>query len=212
MLRAPERQPAAQKNRLIAEVERLARDEFPPGEKSAEAEVTGFFVLLTHLIESMLRDQWTTFAAATAGIFGMLLIAFRSLKLALIALVPNALPIFIVMGVLGWLGLRINMGAAMIAAVSMGLSVDSSIHYLVSFRRARHRGLGVTAALAQVQQSVGQAVIFSTLALMVGFTVLMTSEFVPTVYFGALVSLAMLGGLLGNLIVLPLLLTWAERD
>jgi hypothetical protein len=212
MLRAPERQPAEQKNRLIAEVEKLAREEFPAGDKSSGAEVTGFFVLLTNLIESMLRDQWTTFAAATAGIFLMLLIAFRSLKLSLIALVPNAFPIFVVMGLLGWLGLRINMGAAMIAAVSMGLSVDSSIHYLVSFRRARSSGLGVTAALAQVQQSVGQAVIFSTLALMVGFTVLITSEFVPTIYFGALVSLAMLGGLLGNLIVLPLLLTWTERD
>jgi predicted RND superfamily exporter protein len=63
-----------------------------------------------------------------------------------------------------------------------------------------------------VQQSVGQAVIFSTLALIVGFTVLISSQFVPTVYFGALVSLAMLGGLLGNLIVLPLLLSWVEPD
>jgi uncharacterized protein len=212
MLRAPERQPAAQKNRLIAEALRLAREEFPASGNSAGAEVTGFFVLLTNLIESMLRDQWTTFAAATAGIFVMLLVAFRSLKFALIALVPNAFPIFVVMGLLGWLGLRINMGAAMIAAVSMGLSVDSSIHYLVGFRRARQGGLGVSAALAQVQQSVGQAVIFSTLALMVGFTVLISSEFVPTVYFGALVSLAMLGGLVGNLIVLPLLLSWTERD
>ena len=63
-----------------------------------------------------------------------------------------------------------------------------------------------------MQQSVGQAVIFSTLALIVGFSVLVTSQFVPTIYFGALVSLAMLGGLAGNLIVLPLLLSWVERD
>jgi predicted RND superfamily exporter protein len=212
MLRAPERQPAQQKRRLIEEVTRLAQEEFPPGEASNGAEVTGFFVLLTNLIESMLRDQWTTFAAATAGIFLMMLVAFRSLKLALIALVPNAIPVFVVMGVLGWLGLAINMGAAMIAAVSMGLSVDSSIHYLVSFRRARRAGKGVAAALAEVQQSVGQAVIFSTAALIVGFSVLVTSQFVPTIYFGALVSLAMLGGLLGNLIILPLLLSWVERD
>jgi predicted RND superfamily exporter protein len=212
MLRAPERQPAEQKRRLIEEVMRLARAEFPAGERSAGAEVTGFFVLLTSLIESMLRDQWTTFAAATAGIFVMMMVAFRSLKLALIALVPNAIPVFVVMGLLGWLGLAINMGAAMIAAVSMGLSVDSSIHYLVSFRRARRAGKTVASALAEVQQSVGQAVIFSTTALIVGFSVLVTSQFVPTIYFGALVSLAMLGGLLGNLIVLPLLLSWFERD
>ena len=212
MLRAHERQPAEQKRRLIEEVTRLAREEFPPGGRSAGAEVTGFFVLLTGLIESMLRDQWTTFAAATGGIFAMMLVSFRSLKLALIALVPNAMPVFVVMGLLGWLDLRINMGAAMIAAVSMGLSVDSSIHYLASFRQARRAGQSVADALGQVQQSVGQAVIFSTLALIVGFSVLVTSQFVPTIYFGALVSLAMLGGLVGNLVVLPLLLSWVERD
>ena len=212
MLRARERQPAEQKQRLIADVTRLANEAFPKTNLSEGAEVTGFFVLLTNLIESMIRDQWTTFGVATVGVFGMLLIAFRSLKLSLIALVPNAAPIFVVMGLLGWMGLAINMGAAMIAAVSMGLSVDSSIHYLVAYRRERRTGKTVAAALAAVQQSVGRAMIFSTFALIVGFAVLVTSQFVPTIYFGALVSLAMLGGLAGNLIVLPLLLSWVERD
>jgi hypothetical protein len=212
MLRARERQPAAQKRWLIERVQQLASEEFPAAEGQPGAEVTGFFVLLTSLIESMLRDQWTTFGIASAAIAVMLLVLFRSFKLTLIGLVPNALPIFLVMGLLGWLGLRINMGAAMIAAVSMGLSVDSSIHYLDSFLRARDRGLAVGDALAEVQSSVGRAMLFSTLALVLGFSVLCTSEFVPTIYFGALVSLAMLGGLLGNLVVLPLLLGWFVRD
>src|SRR5205823_4856878 len=116
------------------------------------------------------------------------------------------LPIFMVMGLMGWLGLKINMGAAMIAAVSMGLSVDSSIHYITSFRRAQSEGLAVGQALAAVQQTVGRAMVFSTLALIIGFSVLCISEFVPTIYFGCLVSLAMLGGMFGNLLVLPLLL------
>ncbi len=212
MLRARERQPASQKRYLIEQVQTIAREEFPPVGELPGAEVTGFFVLLTSLIESMLRDQWTTFGVASAAIALMLLALFRSVKLTLIGLVPNAFPIFLVMGLLGWLGLRINMGAAMIAAVSMGLSVDSSIHYLDSFLRARSRGLTVGDALAEVQSSVGRAMIFSTLALIIGFSVLCTSEFVPTIYFGALVSLAMLGGLLGNLVVLPLLLGWFVRD
>ena len=100
----------------------------------------------------------------------------------------------------------------MIAAVSMGMSVDSSIHYYAAFRRARREGKTVHAALVQCQQSVGLAMIFSTVALIIGFGVLVTSEFVPTIYFGALMSLAMLGGMFGNLIVLPLLLSWTERD
>jgi predicted RND superfamily exporter protein len=212
MLRARERQPAEQKRWLIERVQQLASEEFPSTDKQPGAEVTGFFVLLTSLIESMLRDQWTTFGIASAAIAIMLLVLFRSFKLMLIGLVPNALPIFLVMGLLGWLGLRINMGAAMIAAVSMGLSVDSSIHYLDSFLRARDRGLSVADALTEVQSSVGRAMLFSTLALIIGFSVLCTSEFVPTIYFGALVSLAMLGGLLGNLVVLPLLLGWFMRD
>ena len=214
MLRARERQPAEQKRKLIDEVTRISRASFPPpadDRGQPAAEVTGFFVLLTRLIESMLRDQWTSFGIATAGVAVMLLIAFRNLTWTAIALVPNALPIVMVMGVLGWLGLKINMGAAMIAAVSMGLSVDSSIHYLAAYRRERVAGKSVSQSLHVVQQSVGRAAVLSTLALIVGFMVLCTSEFFPTIYFGALVSLAMFGGLAGNLIVLPLLLHWTER-
>jgi predicted RND superfamily exporter protein len=214
MLRARERQPAEQKRWLIEQVRSIALVEFPPQkarEPASGAEVTGFFVLLTSLIESMLRDQWMTFAVATAAMAFIMLVLFRSFKLALIGVVPNAVPIFLVMGLLGWLGLRINMGAAMIAAVTMGLSVDSSIHYLDTFLHARRRGLTVDDALAEVQSSVGRAMLFTTLTLDLGFLVLCTSEFIPTVYFGALVSLAMIGGLLGNLIILPLLLSWFVR-
>jgi predicted RND superfamily exporter protein len=227
MLRAYERQPAEQKRWLIDEVTRIVHEEFPLGSHHAPrddmpraahepnqpaAEVTGFFILLTNLIESMLGDQWTTFFVCTVGIFAMLIVAFRSLRLSLIALVPNMLPIYVVMGLMGWLGLRMNMGAAMIAAVSMGQTVDASLHYIVCYQRARRGGLGVSAALTSVQQTVGQSMIFSTIALIVGFGVLITSDFVPTIYFGALMSLAMLGGLFGNLIALPLLLSWTERD
>jgi predicted RND superfamily exporter protein len=205
MLRARERQSAEQKQSLIEEVAWAAKGVFP------EAEVTGFFVLLTNLIESIIRDQWVTFAAASVGIMALVWIGFRSWKYAVVAMIPNAVPIYMVMGVLGWLGLKMNMGAAMIAAVSMGMSVDSSIHYYSAFRRERRQGKSVHAALVQCQQSVGLAMIFSTVALIVGFGVLISSQFVPTIYFGALMSLAMLGGMLGNLIVLPLLLLWTER-
>ena len=200
MLRARERQPSRQKQLLIEQVRRIRREELP------DSEVTGIFVLLTKIIESTTRDQWLTFGVATAGIFLMVLLAFRSVPLALISLVPNALPILIVTGLMGWLDLRINMGAAMIASVSMGLAVDSSIHYLTAYRRHRAEGLSTGEALHAVHQSVGRAMVFSTLALIVGFSALALSRFVPTIYFGVLVGLTMLGGLLGNLVVLPLLL------
>ena len=100
----------------------------------------------------------------------------------------------------------------MIAAVSMGLSVDSSIHYITFFRRARSAGKSVDQAIIEVQRTVGRAAVLSTVALIVGFSVLGTSQFVPTIYFGMLVCLSMLGGLFGNLILLPLLLTWFAND
>ncbi len=209
MLRAREQQSAAEKTQLIEQVELVAHDCFPATDDMPAAEVTGSYVLLTNLITSMLRDQWTCFAVATLGVGIMMTLAFRSVLLALIALVPNVLPILAVLGAMGWLGVRVNMGAAMIAAVSMGLSVDSSIHYITSFRRARRAGLDVNEALDEVQQLVGRAVVYSTIALIVGFLALCTSQFVPTIYFGSLVSLAMLGGLFGNIVVLPLLLSMA---
>lgn len=211
MLRAHERQPSQQKRWLIGEVTRLAQEAFPGSAGTPQVEVTGFYVLLAQLIDSMLADQWKTFAAACAAIALMLLTAFRSPVIALAALVPNVLPIVVVTGLMGWCGLRINMGAAMIAAVSVGLSVDASIHYLAAYRRHRAAGLDMADALHAVQQRVGRAVTFSTLALVVGFGALCTSDFIPTVYFGALVGLAMLGGMAGNLLILPLLLSLYER-
>ncbi len=217
MLRARERQSAEQKLSLIKDVETLVKKEFPDAQREIEADspttgVTGFYVLLANLIQSMLKDQWTCFLIATVGIGCMMLIAFRDWKLALVALVPNAMPILVVLGLMGWLNIKMNMGAAMIAAVSMGLSVDSSIHYITSFLRARRAGTNVSEALHAVQQTVGRAMVFSTIALIVGFTTLCASEFVPTIYFGALVSLSMAGGLCGNLVILPLLIGIVHRE
>ena len=208
MLRARERQPAAAKRGVIAEVRRIAAEEFPAGAANAGggAEVTGFFVLLAQLVDRMLADQWLTFAIAAAGIFLLLSLAFQSPLLGAIALIPNGLPIFVVLGLLGWAGVRINMGTAMIAAVSLGLSVDSSIHYIARFRRHLADG-GMTTALETAHRTAGRAMIFSTLALAVGFLALTTSGFMPTVSFGWLSCLTLLGGLAGNLVVLPVLLT-----
>ncbi len=206
MLRAREQQSAAEKEQLIERVTEVAEQYFPATATAPAAQVTGYYVLLTNLINSVLRDQWACFAVATVGVGIMMTIAFRSLVLACVALVPNVIPVFAVMGMLGWLGLKVNMGAAMIAAVSMGLSVDSSIHYISFFLRARAAGMSVPDAISDVQQSVGRSATYSTLALMVGFLALCSSQFVPTIYFGCLVSLAMLGGLVGNVVVLPFLL------
>lgn len=205
LLRAPERLGSEEKTRLIQQVETTAKETFP------EAEVTGYYVLLTKLIESVLADQWKTFGVATLAVVVMMAVAFRSLPLAVLTIIPNTLPVLVLFGAMGWLGVRVNMGAAMIAAVSVGLSVDGSIHYVLLYQRLRKEGSTVAEALANVQSTVGRAAVFATLALVAGFATLAFSDFVPTAYFGVLVSLSMLGGLVGNLAVLPVLIGVVER-
>ena len=216
VLRSLERQPSARKKAAIERATALAREAFPEeGTNGGPAEppaATGLFVLLTYLIESLLRDQLVSFCFAAAAIFGMMWAAFRSLSLALAAVVPNLLPIGLVLGGLGWAGVPANIGTAMIASVSVGLTVDGNVHYLAEYLRQRRAGAGRRDALSAAHASVGRAMTFATLALACGFAALTLSQFVPLVYFGALVSLAMVGGLIGDLVLLPLFLGWNDGE
>jgi hypothetical protein len=201
LLRAPEQAGSQEKNAII----RAA------GDISAEvlerpANVTGFYVLLTHLVDSLLYDQRNTFALAAASCLLMLVVAFRDWRLGLVAMVPNAFPILMIVGAMGWLGLPVNMATAMLSSVSIGMAVDSSIHYIYHYRRERGAGQDFDAALAHTHQIVGRALSFANLAVVVGFSALTLSNFIPTIHFGILVSIALLGGLAGNLFILPLLM------
>ncbi len=212
MLRSHEQQPAHVKKKLIATVRRICREEFPPGPHRPGAWVTGYYVLLAHLIDSLVEQQWRTLLLALVVVALMMRVALGSWSLAAVSLVPNVLPVLAATGTLGYLDLvpgveaKLNMGAVMIAAVSLGLGIDASIHYLTAYRRLRTQGLSPSQALEQVQSQVGTAAVLATVAMMVGFSVLATSEFVPLVYFGLLTALALAGGLLGNLVLLPALL------
>jgi uncharacterized protein len=178
---------------------------------SPTAEVTGYHVMLSRLVSNVIDDQWKCFALATLGIFVVVFMATRSAVLALASLVPNALPIMVVLGAMGWLGMTVNIGAAMIAAVSMGLSIDNSIHYILHYQKACRAGEAKYSALQSAQENVGLAVVLATISLIAGFLALSVSEFIPTVVFGTMTSLTMLGGLFGNLLVLPLLIGEASQ-
>jgi uncharacterized protein len=218
VLRSREREQSRKKLQLIARVKEIADDwaatelggEFTAEERQTRA--TGLYVLLAFLIDNLLKDQWLSFGLAATAIVLMMTVAYRSLLIGLLSLLPNTFPIVLVIGGIGWLGIPINIATAMIASVSMGLTVDSSIHYISGYRRSRSRGLSVAAALDETQQNVGRALVFANFALIVGFSVLTLSHFIPLVYFGILVSVAMFGGLIGNLVLLPLMLRWIDRQ
>lgn len=204
MLRSYERQPSEEKEELINKVGELARTQFP------EAKVTGLFVLLTYLIDSLLHDQMTDLILGTCFLLTIMTIAYRSFWMGVVSLVPNVIPIVLLLGGMGWLGVRVNIGTAMISSDTMGLTIHDSIFYLSAFLRARRSGAPFEAALDHVQTEVRQPLLYSNFALILGFLVLATSHFIPLIYFGVMVSVAIAGGLLVNLLLLPLFLQFGE--
>ena len=203
-----EQQSAEDKTAQIACIRSCVREFFdrhPEHTQTSRPEASGMFVLLAELIRSLLSDQLISFAVACGGILTCMTIAFRSIRIGLISLFPNIFPVAIVMGALGWAGEPVNIGTAMITSVSMGLTVDSTIHYITAFERAR-KSHSVTEALQHAHAGAGRAVVLSHLALVAGFLVLTASRFIPLVYFGALLSVSLIGGIFGDLVLLPLLL------
>jgi uncharacterized protein len=206
MLRAREQASSAVKHELIATVERIGREVLDQPQAPAHVRVTGLYPLLNHLVSGLMADQLNTLLFATAAVFAIMALALRSLRLALVGLVPKIGPILMVLGAMGWLGVPIDMGTPMIASVSIGISVGFSIHYLYRFRQERLAGVPFDQALRATHRRVGSAMVFSNLALVVGFAALALSNFIPTVHFSILADVALIGGLAGNLLVLPLLL------
>lgn len=205
MIRLLEQQPAPTKSRIFHEAEAAAREDFGPA-----SYLTGLSYLMTRTTEGVIATQWGTFFWSAAGILVMLTLAFRSLTLALLAILPTLLAVALVLGLMGWLRIKLDMATALVASVALGLSVDDTFHCLIQFHRDRkHKGFA--ASLFDSYQVSGPGVILSSLAVAVGFTALRTSEFEPFVNFGTMVALATAGSTLGNLVLLPACLTLGHR-
>lgn len=207
MLRSVEQLPAETKNQLIGEVRSLVAHHVQSSDATpaADARVTGYYVLLASWIRQLVDDQWRCLVASAVLVWALLAVASRSLWLATAALLPNLLPVFVVLAAVGMLGEKINMGAAMIAAVSVGLSIDSSVHFLSGYQSRRRRGHDATRSAAHAAGAISLPVISATAALVIGFSVLGTSEFVPTATFGLLIAATLAIGTLINLTLLPAL-------
>jgi predicted RND superfamily exporter protein len=221
MLRSREHSSALQKTRLIQQVQSVvakhtsssqwqshfAAASSPP----SPGRVTGYYVMMSRLVSQLIHDQWRCFIASSILIWLLLLAATRSVRLAVAALLPNLLPVLFVLAVAGLVGDKINMGAAMIAAVSVGLSIDGSVHFLATYRRHRAEGHSRNVAATHATGNTGVPVVLATVALVVGFSVLATSDFVPTATFGMLVAITLAAGTVVNLTILPAFVSWIDR-
>jgi len=201
MIRVQERHDIGSKASLLVKLREIVQRRFGPS-----AEPTGIFVLLVFLVDTLVQDQWTAVLASAVGVIFTASLAFMSLRLGMVAFAPKLVLVAAVIGAMGWLGMKVNVATAMIGSVSMGLVVAFSVPYLNRFRQERRDGAPFYLALSRTHRSAGKAMIFANMALMLGFLVLGTSRFIPAVHFGFLVSIAILGGVIGNLLLLPVLL------
>jgi hypothetical protein len=184
-------------------IAKMARETLPP---DVHIEVTGLYAFYANLIDGLLRDQFRTFALAAAGIFAVMILATRSVRTAAVSMIPNLLPMLLTFGLMGWLGIGINMAMAMMLSVSLGIAVDNTIHYLWRVDTELRTGADYPVALQRAHGTVGRACVFSAVVIAGGFWILCFSEFLPTAYFGAMVGVTMLCALAADLVLLPALL------
>ncbi len=170
--------------------------------------LTSVMVLYNNMLQSLYRSQIQTMGLAVLLLMAMFVILFRSLKISLIAIVPNLLSTMTVMGVMGLAGIPLDMMTITIVSIAMGIAVDNTIQYIYRFRWELPRDWDYRACLRRCHGSVGNAIFYSCLTIIVGFSILALSNFIPTILFGLLTALAMAITLAATLTLLPLLIVW----
>lgn len=175
-------------------------------EDTATYRLSSLMVLYNNMLQSLYTSQITTLGFVVLALLGMFWIVFGSFYVALIAIVSNIVPMSIVFGLMGWTGLPLDMMTITIAAISIGIGVDDTIHYLHRFREELAHDGDYEAAMERSHQSIGYAMYYTSFAIMLGFSILVVSNFIPTIYFGLLTVLVMAMVLLGALLLLPRLL------
>ena len=171
-----------------------------------QVQFTGMLVLYNNVLQSLFRSQILTLGVVFLAILVMFLILFRSLSLALIALAPNLLAAGMVLGVMGLLGIPLDIMTITIAAIVVGIGVDDCIHYVHRFLREFPVDRNYTAAMYRCHNSIGRAMYYTTVTVVIGFSTLTLSNFNPSIYFGLLTVMAMVAAVLGALLLLPRLI------
>ncbi|MEM7080636.1 MAG: MMPL family transporter [Pseudomonadota bacterium] len=172
----------------------------------ADVQVTGMMVLFNSMLSQLLDSQISTLTYILAVVFVMFLVLLKSLRYALLGMVPNTLASATVIGAMGFSGIPLDMMTTTIAAICIGIGVDDTIHYLHRFSEEYKKWGDARVAVSFAHASIGRALNYTSLTVMIGFSVLCFSSFVPTVMFGLWTAVAMLLALLANLTLLPALL------
>jgi hypothetical protein len=171
--------------------------------------VSGLLVLYNNMLQSLFASQIKTIGVVMLGIAIMFLVLFRSITLSIIGILPNLLGAVVVLGVMGWSKIPMDMMTITIAAITIGIAVDNGIHYIYRFREEYAVTHSYVETLHICHSNIGKAVFYTTMTVIFGFSILMLSNFIPTILFGVLTGTAMFIALLAALTVLPkLILLW----
>jgi predicted RND superfamily exporter protein len=179
------------------------------GLKKDEYKLAGVLILFNNLLQSLFKSQILTLGIVILGIFLMFLILFRNTTLSFIGIVPNFIAAFFILGIIGMLGIPLDMMTITIAAITIGIAVDNSIHYIYRFKEEFKKINNYNKTLDRCHSTVGIAILNTSITIVFGFSILVLSNFIPTIYFGLFTGLAMLLAMISVLTLLPkLILTY----
>lgn len=191
------------RNQLISDIRTMLIEEH--GLDDEQVNISGMLVLYNNMLNSLFSSQIATLGTVFVVIFLMFIVLFRSVKLALITIVPNVFSAAVVLGIMGVFRIPLDLMTITIAAISVGIAVDNSIHFIHRYKDEMANKADNLAAIDSATNNVGQAMFYTTIVITAGFLIMVFSNFVPTMYFGVLTGIAMVTALIANLVMLPVL-------
>jgi len=203
-VRIRDSEPNLRRNELLKQIQFDLKDklDIPEG----KWQLANLLVLYNNMLQSLFKSQILTLGVVIVAFLIMFIFLFRSITIALIAIFPNVLSIGVVLGFMGWMGIPLDMMTITIAAISVGIAVDNTIHYIHRFKHEFTIDRNYLAAMHRSHESIGYAMYYTSITIIIGFSILVLSKFIPSIYFGLLTGLAMLIALVAALTLLPQLL------
>jgi len=203
-LRIKDSQDGLRRNELIKKINYDLKNKLKL--KNDEFKLAGVLILFNNLLQSLFKSQILTLGLVMIGIFTMFLVLFKNIKLSLIGVVPNFIAAFFILGIIGLLGIPLDMMTITIAAITIGIAVDNSIHYIYRFKEEFIKNNDYEKTLKLCHSTVGVAILNTSITIVFGFSILVFSKFIPTIYFGVFTGIAMLLAMISVLTLLPSLI------
>ena len=192
------------RNDLIKKINYDLKNKIGLNEK--EFKLAGVLILFNNLLQSLFKSQILTLGLVMLGIFTMFYILFKNIKLSLIGVVPNFIAAFFILGIIGIIGIPLDMMTITIAAITIGIAVDNSIHYIYRYKEEFNTRKDYNETIKVCHLTVGKAILNTSITIVFGFSILVLSKFIPTIYFGIFTGIAMLIAMVSVLTLLPSLI------